>query len=170
MGPKIEINDIESGKANLSIQGFFDEKLKFPADYNFEGLQHLVIDFELMEGINSFGVKTWIRFMERLQKIDQLKVTFEKCNRMVIDQMIKIEGFIPKSVSVISFNAPIYCGVCDQSFSVNRKVEQAPENIDEILEAVDPEACTNYPTCKKKWEVDLTEDEYNRFLKIIKTS
>lgn len=168
MGNSYRIHQAGPESIELQLTSYLEEKLELPFEYEFQNITHLYIDFTDVEAINSGGIKIWVRFVEKLASYSNLKVYFRKCNRIIINQIYKTAGFIPRNAEVISILAPVFCEQCDRSFNVFQDMQLIPDDINDILIHMDPPQCGQFPSCKKHWEVDIHEEGFNRFLEITK--
>ncbi len=88
----------------IELRGEIDE------DVEFERLQlnlkpNVIIDLHHVNTFNSSGIREWIKWMDMLSDCN-LKLA--RCPKLVVDQINKIEGFLPKHSQVISFYVPYY--------------------------------------------------------------
>src|SRR5689334_11396890 len=67
----------------------------------------LIVDWESVTGINSCGIREWLKFTSRIQ--GEMKVTFLNCSRLVVSQINLVNGFLPKDGKIQSFYVPYYC-------------------------------------------------------------
>ena len=161
MGPtaNYQINKFDPTRVQLDLEGFIQAGFKLPVDYDFSEASALDINFKAVEAINSGGVKIWLNFISMLSKFPKLKINYINCTQMVITQIVRIEGFAPSNIKIVSIQTPIYCGNCDQSFSIHQNLHSLPDNINDILDQADPDMCNSQSSCKKTWEVDLLAEE-----------
>jgi hypothetical protein len=102
---KIQVNIQKSADSIIvKIAGVIDEDFIFSQYSISEGK---TIDFDLSEvkGINSCGIREWIKWMETVK---EAKINLLHCPKVIVDQMNMVQGFLPANGRVHSFFVPFY--------------------------------------------------------------
>ena len=106
---EIESKNIATSTLQLSLIGFFDEKVRLDPEIVPSNVKTLIFDFDELILINSFGIKLWVNFTSALSERSDLAIEFQNCRKQVIASINTVEGFIPKNAEVKSFYVPIHC-------------------------------------------------------------
>lgn len=96
--------DLSSEIVKVAIAGKIDEHANFE-DLNLSKKSEVVVDLNLVDGINSLGVKAWIKWISSFPKI---KITFHNCPKIIIDQINMLPSFFPKNAKVMSLYVPYF--------------------------------------------------------------
>ena len=166
---KCEVKNISDSVCEIVLVGHFDEDSHIPEDIPFDSITDLSINLGRMESINSRGIKTWILFIDELNKYPALNVKLENCPRIFVDQINLVDGMLSEKVKVNSLLIPIFCNKCEESFDVFQEVEslnaEKIEDIDSLIDKVKATPCDSFPGCKREFEIDVVADLYFKFLK-----
>ena len=139
----------------VTISGVVDESAHFDSS-EIPDKSSLVLDFDGLTGINSLGIRTWVRFVnELLEKGCNFK--FRNCRSIIIDQVNMVADFAPKGTIFESFYAPFSCDDCNSDVELLFTEKNILEN------DYSAPKCT---TCNEEMEMDALEDEYFIFLEI----
>ncbi len=153
---QLGINIVRDGaKIKFEFHGTIDEDAVFPPVP--ANAQEFIFNLESVSGINSCGVREWVRWTSGFAP--SIPVKIERAPKSFIDQVNMVDGFLPKHFEVQSFHVPYYCETCDDVTNVllvrgthftsgNLKVEEAG-------------TCA---TCSKETELDVIRDKYFRFV------
>ena len=100
--------DIKLVKANdkttLQLIGVIDEDVDFNK-VGLSGYPSLEIDLSLVKGINSCGIREWIKW---IRTAGEAPITFINCVKLIVDQINMVDGFLPTTGKVRSFYVPYY--------------------------------------------------------------
>lgn len=105
MGKLIINANIEGEKLMLDLTGQIDENADF-ANVDLNKSKEVLIDMKNVNAINSCGVREWIKWISTAQKTQ--RIGFRACPRIIIDQINKIDGFLPLNGAVDSFFVPYF--------------------------------------------------------------
>ena len=141
----------------IEFSGQFDEDASI-SDIRIDEKSTLVFDWDKVSSINSCGIREWVHFVEKLP--EQLKVTFINCPRIIVNQILMINGFILKSFAIKSFYVPYFCEKCEIVKSV--LFSEGREYLNGAVNHPPEQECEK---CHSKMEMDVTESSYFRFLK-----
>ena len=162
---EIESKNIATSTLQLSLIGFFDEKVRLDPEIVPSNVKTLIFDFDELILINSFGIKLWVNFTSALSERSDLAIEFQNCRKQVIASINTVEGFIPKNAEVKSFYVPIHCNKCDQSFESLKKASDIDIHSFSIEKDITNIACANTAECKNSLEMDFNPSQFFRFLK-----
>ena len=95
----------ETDQITFEIQGHIDEDADF-SSFSLSEFQKINLNLENIKGINSCGIREWIKWMST-SKINQ-QIIFKKCPKIIVDQINMVEGFLPLHAKVQSFYVPYY--------------------------------------------------------------
>jgi hypothetical protein len=153
---KFDIKMTQEGDLiKVTITGIIDEDVdfsKFPiTDFN-----KILMNLEGIKSINSCGIREWIKWIGTDKKGS---IVYDKCPKIIVDQINMVEGFLPANGKVLSFYVPFYSE--ESGFEKNILFTQGQEFADgkvKIPEGVkDPEG--------HEMEMDVIESKYFKFLK-----
>lgn len=96
--------DRQGSKYLLQLAGTIDEDADFTA-ISLQGASEVYIDLENIKSINSCGIREWIKW---IGTIPNVKLTYAKCPKAIVDQMNMVDGFLPASGQVESFYVPYF--------------------------------------------------------------
>jgi hypothetical protein len=88
----------------VKMAGTIDED----ADFNplsLQGCKAVEVELEGLKGINSCGIREWIKWMGGAAGAP---ITLIKCPKVIVDQINMVEGFLPATAKVQSFFVPYY--------------------------------------------------------------
>lgn len=101
---KFAVDCVTHGEVtNCKLIGVIDEDFS-PGLFNLPG-KTVIFDFNLLETMNSCGIREWIKFLATLSP---RRIVYERCPRILVDQMNMIRGFLPQGATVRSVYAPFY--------------------------------------------------------------
>ena len=148
--------DIQEGPDQLSIklEGTIDEDVDFSPIATPKKARY-VINFDGVKGINSCGIREWVRFSEKIDPGTQL--IYVNCTQIIIEQINMVAGFFRKGSKVEKFYAPYFCEECDEEKKVLIDASQ-------IQGGEAPAVMCD--KCQKAMEFDALEEQYFRFLKM----
>jgi len=139
----------------VKIAGVIDEDFIFSQHPINEGK---TLDFDLSEvkGINSCGIREWIKWMETVK---EAKINLQHCPKVIVDQMNMVQGFLPANGQVQSFFVPFY----NEDSGEEKMVEfvSGKEFTDQGLVSM-PKV---QDSAGQDMEVDVIESKYFKFLK-----
>ena len=141
----------EGSKLIINLDGVIDEDVNFEEILNTSQKEY-VFNFDKITMINSCGIREWINFLEKLGKV---KIMYQRCPQIVIEQMNITQGFLGKNCKVESFYAPYYCEKTDVEKKVLLKTSDIKNG--------------KAPSVKNdqgdEMEFDAIEEQYFGFLK-----
>lgn len=149
-------NEMRGQSAYIEFQGGIDEDAVF-SNVAVVGANEVVLDMEGVTGVNSCGIREWIKWLKTLPS--GVKLNYVNCPKLVVDQMNMVAGFFPQGSKIESFYTPYYCEGCGNETMVpffngkefsGSKVS-APENV----------KCSS---CGEPAEMDVIEAKYFKFL------
>lgn len=121
-------------------------------------IQNIRIDWDGVKVINSDGIKEWIKWVQTVPK--DIQIAFEKCPRIVINQVNLVNGFLPKGATIHSFYVPYFCLTCDYITPVLCSAESSFSN-----HQFNPPRDIRCNKCSQETELDIIPAKYFRFLK-----
>jgi hypothetical protein len=151
--------DVKMNKAGeklvVQMAGTIDEDVDF-TQFNIAGNSQ--VDFEMngIKSINSCGIREWIKWMGTA---GSAAITFENCPKVIVDQINMVDGFLPNSGKVKSFQVPYYN---DDSGSEKNVVFRYGTEFNES--GVNPPASVKDED-GNEMEMDVIESKYFKFLK-----
>jgi hypothetical protein len=93
----------------VTFGGVVDEESDFSSLADLRG--RVTFDLERIEGMNSEGIRKWVRFIRELDRVDELVLV--RCSVPVVAQLNLIRG-IRSPVRVESFYIPYLCAETDE--------------------------------------------------------
>jgi hypothetical protein len=154
MRGEIKLENKGNPNLKISIIGFIDESINL-ADYPLKGAKQ--VDFYLgkMKGINSCGIREWVKWMDSL---GTAAVNFYECPKAVVDQINMVRGFLPKTGNVKSFYVPYYSDEAgtEKDILLTVGVEVHGAEVKLPKEVKDPDG--------NLMELDVVKDNYFKFL------
>jgi hypothetical protein len=100
--------DVKLNKAgdtlNVVMAGSIDEDADF-TQFNITGAGQVDIEMSGLKSINSCGIREWIKWMSTAPAA---AITFNKCPKVIVDQINMVDGFLPGNAKVNSFFVPYY--------------------------------------------------------------
>jgi thiol-disulfide isomerase/thioredoxin len=138
----------------IKLQGTIDEDVDFSSIPTPKKPRY-VFNFDGVKGINSCGIREWVRFSEKIDSSAQM--IYVNCTQIIIEQINMVAGFFRAGSKVEKFYAPYFCEDCDEEKKVLIEASQVKDN-----EA----PAVNCDGCKKPMEFDALEEQYFRFLKM----
>ena len=107
MNEKLKIKKTKrDGKLLVEFEGSIDEDASFE-DIPFDSESEYFFDFNKLKAINTCGAREWISFLKKID--NNIKITYQRCPRILIEHMHRVKGFIKTGARVKSFYAPYYC-------------------------------------------------------------
>lgn len=164
MNTNIEFLTADEKSIAINLTGIIDETVRFPIDHDFSEAEVLEIDFSKVRFFNSGGIKSWVVFSDYLGKQENLQVSFLNCNRMIIDQVNRTLGFLPKNGQVTSVLIPIFCKQCSKTYESQQSSANLKGHTSDIIKQAGDTHCGSFPECQKKWELDFHPAEFFKFL------
>jgi hypothetical protein len=89
----------------VKFQGHIDEDAQF-AGVELVGASKVVVDLDGVTAINSCGIREWIKWIRTAPP--GANVVYQKCPKVIVDQINMVSGFLPEKGSVESFYVPYY--------------------------------------------------------------
>lgn len=152
-------NNVKHKKNNdqlyIQLEGNLDEEVNFPTEL-LSGFKTIVFDFGSVTGINSCGIREWIRWITPYR--DSSTMHFRNCPKIIVDQINMVDGFLPTNAFVESFYVPYYSDETDEEKHIlfSYGVEYNETGIHYPNSILDSK---NQPM-----EIDVIESKYFRFL------
>jgi hypothetical protein len=150
---KFEVQDA-GDKLELNFHGIIDEDVDF-SGIPLEKKSEYVFNFDGVKGINSCGIREWVKFSEMIDP--SVKLVYLNCTQIIIEQINMVAGFFRAGSEVRNFYAPYFCEGCDEEKKVLIDAGKVDNN-----EAPE-EKCAS---CGEAMEFDALEEQYFRFLKM----
>ncbi len=94
----------DKDRTTLQLVGVIDEDVDFNK-FNLSGYPSLEIDLSLVKGINSCGIREWIKW---IRTAGDAPITYVNCAKLIVDQINMVDGFLPATGKVRSFYVPYY--------------------------------------------------------------
>lgn len=139
----------------VQLEGNLDEECSFPTS-SLSGFKTIIFDFGNVTGINSCGIREWIRWISAHK--DTSTMYFRNCPKIIVDQINMVDGFLPSNGRVESFFVPYYSEETDEEKHIlfSYGVEFNDSGIHYPEKILDSK---NQPM-----EIDVIESKYFRFL------
>ena len=126
-------------------------------------VKSLHFDFKDLEYINSYGIKSWVKFIKQVtEKHHQDPIHFHNCPKVIIDQINTIKGFAPYSYVMESFNVPVYCEACDHSEDVAYRLGREFQQPSALEDVMHPKV--DCPLCNARMSIDVLVKKFFHFL------
>ncbi len=92
----------------VEIAGYFDEHAVLSIDFlnNLTAPADIHVSFEHLVYINSVGVRTWIRWLQTVEKVGH--VTLHRCPVIFVRSLNTVYGMVNTRMKVQSFYVPFY--------------------------------------------------------------
>lgn len=144
----------EGDKLFVKIHGVIDEEIKL-ANESLASAKSIVFDFAEVKGINSCGIREWIRWISPFPNTSMI---YKNCPKVIVDQINMVDGFLPTNASVESFYVPYYSDESEEEkhilFTYGKEFSEKGMNYPaEVLDSKN-----------KPMEIDVIENKYFRFL------
>lgn len=102
---KFDVKVNKSGDTwNVVMAGSIDEDADF-APLSLNGAAKVDIEMSGLKSINSCGIREWIKWMGTAPSAN---IVFNKCPKVIVDQINMVDGFLPTNARVESFFVPYY--------------------------------------------------------------
>lgn len=89
----------------VKLIGSIDEDSQFSV-VALTGQKKILLDLEQIKSINSVGIREWIKWTKSADGDAQF--VFQKCPKVIVDQMNLVAGFLPENGKVESFFVPYF--------------------------------------------------------------
>ena len=143
------------GQLTVQMAGTIDEDVDFN-QFNLGGNSQVNIEMTGIKSINSCGIREWIKWMGTASGA---AITFENCPKVIVDQINMVDGFLPATGKVKSFQVPYYN---DDSGSEKNVLFRYGTEFDDS--SVNPPASVKDEE-GNEMEMDVIESKYFKFLK-----
>lgn len=152
---KFECKIDKNGSAFVvTLQGVIDEDADF-GPHSLSGATSVHVDCEGIKSINSCGIREWINWISSAQG----SVVYDKCPKIIVDQVNMVQGFLPASGKLNSFYVPYYSEDSDEE-----KVVLFREGHEYTSQGdLKPPAVVDSKGAEM--EMDIIEAKYFKFLK-----
>jgi len=145
-----------SDEVKVRLQGHIDEDAQFAA-LGLDGAKKVVLDLDSVTAINSCGIREWIKWIRTAPANSQ--IVYQKCPKVIVDQINMVAGFLPVNGKVESFYVPYY-----SEESGNEKMILFREGTEfKQGEVYPPDAVKD--ESGQAMEMDVIEAKYFKFLK-----
>lgn len=102
---KYEIKIEKNGAtAKVAVTGVIDEDADFNP-HSLSGVSHVDLFLGQVKGINSCGIREWIKWMGTA---GSAVVQYHECPKLIVDQINMVQGFLPPQGRVMSFFVPYF--------------------------------------------------------------
>jgi hypothetical protein len=95
----------QGDQLQLAFSGKIDEDADF-STVNISTTAKLEIDLDAVQTINSCGIREWIKWIRTAPA--SIHISYQKCPKVIVDQINMVEGFLPSGAEVKSFYVPYY--------------------------------------------------------------
>ena len=147
--------EVQQTVMTVVLDGVLDQSAQLPS-LNLQGIDAVVFDFEGIQGINSYGIRQWLKFLRFLTK-SRIRCIYRNCRPQIVDQINLVQGFCPETTEIESFYA-IYCNSnCQKDCEVEVRIE-AKQAVREGLPCM---------TCKECGQDLQPEQGFDQFLDLI---
>lgn len=92
-------------EVTIKFQGHIDEDATF-SGAEVGSVSTLTLDLSEVAAINSCGIREWIKWIRTVPA--SAKVIYQKCPKVIVDQINMVSGFLPENGKVASFFVPYY--------------------------------------------------------------
>lgn len=99
----IKIENVNS-VTKITLSGIIDEDADL-SPFNLGGKTAIDLHLEEVKGINSCGIREWIKWIETA---GNTPLSFYNCHKIIVDQINMIQGFLPNHAKVMSFYVLYY--------------------------------------------------------------
>lgn len=89
----------------VKLIGSIDEDSQF-STVSLAGHKKILLDLDQIKSINSVGIREWIKWTKSADAGAQF--IFQKCPKVIVDQMNLVSGFLPDNGKVESFFVPYF--------------------------------------------------------------
>ena len=89
----------------VKLIGSIDEDSQF-STVSLAGQKKIYLDLDQIKSINSVGIREWIKWTKSADAGAQF--VFQKCPKVIVDQMNLVSGFLPDNGKVESFYVPYF--------------------------------------------------------------
>jgi hypothetical protein len=139
---------------SVILSGVIDEDADF-APHSLAGASEVVVNCDGIKSINSCGIREWINWISTAKGA----VVYDRCPKIIVDQVNMVQGFLPLSGKVSSFYVPYY-----SEESNEEKVVLFREGQEFTAEGdLQPPSVTD--SKGSEMEMDVIEAKYFKFLK-----
>ncbi|HNF96434.1 MAG TPA: hypothetical protein PK493_04025 [Pseudomonadota bacterium] len=151
----------QGGVVSLKLRGVVDEDNELAGIEGQLSAGITVLDLADIERINSCGVRDWVNWLGRIEKIGA-KLVFVNCSPAIVAQMNLVHNFSASGI-VKSFYAPYFCPRCNKERLLRL----------ETKDLVHQTPITSAPTCRcddcdGPMDFDDMEESYFAFLNNLK--
>lgn len=105
----------------IYLIGWLAENCDLPAIKNIPKNSTLLVDCNLLDGISSIGVRTWLLWVKEMKAAGISKFIFNNVRSFFINQINVVTGFIPEESSIDSFYIRYYNEETDEEFELPLK-------------------------------------------------
>lgn len=103
---KFKADKVAAGDSlTVKLQGHIDEDAQFNS-LGLDGAKKVVLDLDSVTAINSCGIREWIKWIRTAAPSSE--VVYQKCPKVIVDQINMVAGFLPDNGKVESFYVPYY--------------------------------------------------------------
>ncbi len=151
----------QGGVVSLKLRGVVDEDNELTSIEGQLSAGVTVLDLADIERINSCGVRDWVNWLGRIEKIGA-RLVFVNCSPAIVAQMNLVHNFSASGI-VKSFYAPYFCPRCNKERLLRL----------ETKDLVHQTPITSAPTCRcddcdGPMDFDDMEESYFAFLNNLK--
>ncbi len=153
---KFDVKMSKSGeKLNVVLAGSVDEDADF-TQLSLAGAGQIELEMTGLKSINSCGIREWIKWMSTAPAAS---ITFNKCPKVIVDQINMVDGFLPANAKVMSFYVPYYNEEAGSEKSVLFRLgtEFTENTVSPPQSVVDDSG--------NAMEMDVIESKYFKFIK-----
>ena len=151
----------QGGVVSLKLRGVIDEDNELTGIESQLSAGVTVLDLADIERINSCGVRDWVNWLGRIEKLGA-RLVFVNCSQAIVAQMNLVHNFSASGI-VKSFYAPYFCPRCNKERLLRL----------ETRDLVHQTPITSAPTCRcddcdGPMDFDDMEESYFAFMNNLK--
>jgi anti-anti-sigma regulatory factor len=148
----------------IKLIGKVDESANFGPVPPKKTNQRLILDLEGVTLLNSVGLRSWVLWTRQLDRPEG--IFLRNCTPAVVHQMNILEGFLPLSATVESFQVPYHCESCGFETALTlQRGKDFIESVNNEKEKVNLPDSLNCSQCNERCEADIIPSKYLHFLR-----
>lgn len=146
---------------SLKLRGVVDEDNELAGIESQLSAGITVLDLADIERINSCGVRDWVNWLGRIEKIG-VRLVFVNCSPSIVAQMNLVHNFTAGGI-VKSFYAPYFCPRCNKERLLKLETEELVRDVP--ITSAPPCRCDD---CDGPMDFDDMEESYFAFMNNIR--
>jgi hypothetical protein len=142
-------------RLTIHLEGYINESADLGM-YNIRKLSKIYLDCKGIEVISSSGIIVWVNWFKSIvEQNPKIQFYFTDCPKVIFEQMVKVEGFIPVHSQIVTIQAPFFCPKCNS-------IKKAPIKAEDIVGKKIPEVICD--ECMSFMEPDFMVNKYADYL------